>query len=114
MNIYEDHAAALRSLQTADCPTIWFNGRAVKIFKQSGGDKLNLDVGGLSPEAGISFTALSADFSAVFPASRLGFNFPGETGRAYTIESVTIFGDTESNPRGHQVRITSVADGQKA
>ena len=94
MTIYEQHQQGLRELQGelgADCPVMWYNGGAIRVFAGGASYKSKNSQGGLSLNCDLKLTVLAADFGTGFNFDALTnqtFNYPGQTGNLYSVDSV--------------------------
>lgn len=98
MSVYQKHADSLRAVQNelgADCPTLTFAGKVIKILP--GGVRLKREntPGGFSLDSDIQLTCLSADFG-VQPQPKQTFIY---LNLKYNIVAVT------PAPGGLQLRI---------
>ncbi len=113
MDIYAIHAASLKDLQNeagATCPAMFYNNALISILPGGATYKSSNSQGGLSINADLSLTVLTAAFPTGFDFDAMTnqqFNYPGQNGPLYSVDSVI------KSPNGFQVRIlaNSAAEG---
>ncbi len=110
MNVYEEHADALRELMDSlagDCPVIWWNGKNVRVLPTSVKKRSENAPGGYGISFDLQFTTFLSEFGTTIPESNQPFNYPGSNGDAFKILNI------DPMPGGLQVRITANAANQE-
>lgn len=104
MNPLSEHASELANLREelgADCPSIFYGGKLIKVLAGGARNANANSLGGASLDADFSGT-FTADQFPIEPKADELFRYPSETGKRYKIDAV-IFA-----PGRKQLRITAI------